>query len=131
VLLLIFFLRKRYLVLLLLRVRVRFRYSDLVDPAVPVKGWAQGLRGGAGGATVTVGKNAARALLGLGLSCFRHATTLGLGSPVDEGSAWLWAGACAEALGDLKAAAAHYTSALQVLGQPRSMFMGPRTARNG
>jgi len=99
---------------------LELRYADLVDPLTTVHGWAQGSSPAAAasyqnnknhrsGPRVTVGATAAQAILALGLSSCRHATTLSLGDPQAEAEAWLWCGTFAEALGDFTSAKQHYT----------------------
>ena len=90
---------------------LELRFADLVDPMTTVHGWAQGSqinKNHRSGPRVTVGATAARAILALGLSSCRHATTLSLGDPQAEAEAWLWCGTFAEALGDLNSAKQHY-----------------------
>jgi hypothetical protein len=106
---------------------LELRFSDLVDPNALILGWAQQQQQQQQpqqedqqqqqqpkGSTVTIGGSAARSLLSVGLGAYRHATTLSLPGAQDEAHSWLWAGAFAEALGELGAAKAHYSQACSI-----------------
>jgi len=97
----------------------------LLVPGAVIRGWAQLL--GSGGASVTIGVASARTLLSLGLTAFRHATTLRLPSAEEEAQAWLWAGAMAEALGEMAAARAHYARSAALTEAPAPAVSLSRT----
>ena len=67
------------------------------------------------GGSLVLPDNVVKLLLLLGLVAQRHLTTLQLNSAEDEGRAWLWAGAFAEALGFLRDARSHYESAREAI----------------
>jgi tetratricopeptide (TPR) repeat protein len=78
------------------------------------------------GGSLVLPDNVVKLLLLLGLVAQRHLTTLQLNSAEDEGRAWLWAGAFAEALGFLRDARSHYESARE--GIPASPVPAIRLA---